>query len=106
MRKEFAETERMDLPETVLTKGKGGKLEVRALESRGSYVLCSYLDPKTMRPADQKRKLMLKDGNGKVHEYFIIPLSDAKRSLFLTATSEQKERQVWNTDLGKAEDVW
>ncbi len=96
----------MDLPEAVLTKGKGGKLEVRALDSRGSYVMCKYLDPKTMKPADMKRKLMLKDQNGAVHEYFIIPLKDPKRSLFLAAASEEKERQIWNEPAGKAEEVW
>ncbi len=96
----------MDLPETVLTKGKGGKVEVRALDSRGSYVMCKYLDPKTMRPADKKRKLTLKDQNGVVHEYFIIPLKDPKRALILTTTTEEKERQVWNETLGTAEQVW
>ena len=96
----------MNLPEAVLTKGKGGRLEVRALDSRGSYVMCKYLNPKTMKPADMKRKLTLKDMNGAVHEYFIIPLRDSKRSLLLTAASEQKERQVWNETLGTAEEVW
>lgn len=96
----------MNLPETVLTKGKGGKLEVRAPDSRGSYVMCKYLDPKTMKPADKKRKLTLKDQNGVVHEYFIIPLKDPKRALILTTTSEEKERQVWNESLETAEEVW
>lgn len=96
----------MDLPEAVMTKGKAGKLEVRAVESRGSYMMCKYLDPKSMKPADKKRKLMLKDQSGKVLEYFIIPLKDAKRSLLLTAEPEEKERQVWNEALGRAEEVW
>jgi len=95
----------MQLPETVITKGKGGKLEVRALDSRGSYVLCKYLDPKTMKPADQKRKLTLKNADGRVLEYFIIPLKDAKRSLLVTAGPEEKERQVWNEEAQKAEEL-
>ena len=95
----------MQLPETVLTKGKGGKLEVRALDSRGSFVLCKYLDPKTMKPADQKRKLTLKDADGRVLEYFIIPLKDTKRSLLITAEPEEKERQVWNEEAQKAEEL-
>jgi hypothetical protein len=89
-----------------MTKGKTGKLEVRAVDSRGSYVMCKYLDPKTMKPADKKRKLILKDQNGKVSEYFIIPLKDAKRSLLLTAESEEKERQVWNEAERKVEEIW
>jgi hypothetical protein len=96
----------MDLPETVLTKGKGGKIEVRAVDSRGCYVICKYLDPKTLKSADPKRKLMLKDANGKVLEYFIIPLKDAKRALLLIAQSEEKERELWNEALGKAEGIW
>ena len=96
----------MGLPDAVLTKGKAGKFEVRAVDSRGSYVLCKYLDPKSMKPADKKRKLMLKDQNGKVLEFFIIPLKDAKRSLLLSAESEEKERQVWNEADEKAEEVW
>ena len=95
----------MDLPENVLTKGKAGKLEVRALDSRGSYVMCKYLDAKTMKAADKKRKLMLKDENGNVLEYFIIPIKDPKRSLLLTTESE-KERQVWNESKARAEDIW
>jgi len=96
----------MDLPENVLTKGKAGKLEVRSLESRGSYVTCKYLDPKTMKLADQKRKLMLRDKDGRVIEYFIIPLKDPNRALLISAKTAEKERQVWNEKLGSAEDVW
>jgi len=59
-----------------------------------------------MKPADKKRKLMLKDQNGNVLEYFIIPIKDPKRALLLTASSEEKERQVWNESQGKAEDIW
>jgi hypothetical protein len=95
----------MEIPETVLTKSKGGKLEVRALDSRGSYVMCKYLDAKTMKPADQKRKLTLKGEDGQVAEYFIIPLKGPKRSLLVTAEIEEKERQVWNESLQRAEEI-
>lgn len=96
----------MGLPEEVLTKGKGGKLEVRALDSRGTYVTCKYLDPKTMKPADRKRKLVLKDQNGNVQEYFIIPLKDPNRALLITSQPNEKERQIWNETNSKAEEVW
>jgi hypothetical protein len=96
----------LNVPEAVLTKGKSGKLEIRALDSRGSYVMCKYLDPKTMKPADTKRKLMLKNQDGTVAEYFIIPLKDAKRSLLLTAEPKEKEREVWVESRGTAESVW
>jgi len=38
----------MQFSEEVYAKGKGGKLEVRAVDSRGQFVICKYLDPKTM----------------------------------------------------------
>jgi len=96
----------VELPDTVLTKGKGGKLEIRSLDSRGSYVMCKYRDPKTMKLADRKRKLILRNNDGKITEYFIIPLRDPKRALLISAESEEKERQIWNEESRKAEDVW
>lgn len=96
----------MEFPETVLTKGERGKLEVRTLDSRGNYVLCKYLDPKTMKPTDAKRKLILRDHIGNVIEYFVIPLKDSKRALLISAEPEEKDRQVWNETVQKAEKIW
>ena len=96
----------VDFPETVLTKDKKGKLEIRSLDHRGRYVMCKYLDPKTMKPADTKRKLTLRDEEGVVHEYFIIPLKDPKRALLISAESEEKERQLWNEKTRRAEEIW
>jgi len=96
----------MEFPDAVLTEGKGGKLELRALESRGTFVMCKYLDPKTMKLADQKRKLMLRDEDGEILEYFIIPLKNANRSLLVSGKGEEKERQIWNDELGKTEELW
>jgi len=89
-----------------MTKGKGGRLEVRSLDSRGSYVMCKYLDPKTMNLADKKRKLVLKNQNGIVTEYFIIPLRDPKRALLISAEAEERERKVWNEELQNVEEIW
>jgi hypothetical protein len=96
----------VEFPETVTTKSKKNKLEIRSLDHRGSYVICRYVDPKTMKLADTKRKLMLKDEEGNVREYFIIPLKDPKRALLITPEVEDKDRQVWNEKLGKAEEIW
>ena len=96
----------LDFPESVLTKGKKGKLEIRGLDSYGRYVMCKYLDPKTLELADTKRKLILRDNSGKVMEYFIIPLKDSRRSLLISTESEEKDRQVWNEELKKAEEIW
>jgi hypothetical protein len=96
----------MEFPETVLTKSKKGKLEIRSLERRGSFVLCRYLDPNTMKLADTKRKLMLKDEEGTITKYFIIPLKDPKRALLVSPETDEKDRQIWNEKLGKAEEIW
>lgn len=93
-------------PETVLAKGRSGKLEVRSLVSRGKYVLCEYLDPQTGKLADTKKKLMLKDENGKVKEYFIVPLKSGDRSL-LISPKEKKDvegQKIWNE--GKIENLF
>ena len=96
----------MEFPETVLTKGKKGKLEIRCLDHRGSYVMCKYVDPNSTNLSDTKRKLMLKDENGQVSEYFIIPLKDPRRALLVIPEANEKERQVWNVELRKAEEIW
>jgi len=96
----------MEFPETVITKSKKGKMEVRSLDRRGQYVICKYIDPETMKLADTKRKLILKDDEGNVTEYFIIPLKDPKRALLIIPEAEEKDRQIWNQKQGKAEEIW
>ena len=66
----------------------------------------NYLDTKTMSLADTKRKLVLKDKDGKVTEFFIIPLKNPGRALSITAEPEEKDRQIWNHELEKAEEIW
>jgi len=95
----------MGFSDQVLTKGKSGKLEVRALHSRGSFVMCKYLNPETLKLADKKTKLTLKCDDGKLEEYFIIPLRDPKRSLLIKAEGEEKYRKVWNERTQKEEDL-
>jgi len=96
----------MGFSNEVLTKGKSGKLEVRALRSRGSFVMCKYLNPETLKIADKKTKLSLRNSDGSVEEYFIIPLADPKRSLLIKAEREEKGRKVWNQQTQKEEDLW
>jgi hypothetical protein len=95
----------MGFSDQVLTKGKSGKLEVRALHSRGSFVMCKYLNPETLKLADKKTKLTLRCDDGKLEEYFIIPLRDPKRSLLIKAEGEEKDRKVWNECTQKEEDL-
>ena len=95
----------MDFSDQVLTKGKSGKLEVRALDSRGSFVMCKYLNPETLKLADKKTKLTLKCDDGKLEEYFIIPLRDPKRSLLINAEAEEKVGKVWNERTQQEEDL-
>jgi hypothetical protein len=95
----------MDFPQTVLTTSKKGRLEVRALESRGSFVICKYLDSKTLKPADMKKKLILRSSNGDLAEYFIVPLKDPNRALLISSQPDEKERQVWNVIEQRAEEI-
>ena len=96
----------MKFSESVLAKGKGAKLEVRTLDSRGSYVICKYLNPETLKLSDKKVKLSLKNEKGEVTEYFVIPLKDPKRSLMVSADKEERERKVWNQASEQEEDLW
>jgi hypothetical protein len=95
----------MKFSDAVLTKAKGGRIELRAVDSREEYVLCKYLDTKTLRPADKKKKLCLRDKDDSIQEYFIIPLKD-KRSLLVASGKKEKNAKVWNERKKKEEDVW
>lgn len=81
-------------------------MELRALEARGRFVLCKYLDPTTLKPADNKMKLTLEDDEGRLTEYFILPLKTPKRALLLTAEKEEKMRKVWNEAAKREEPLW
>jgi hypothetical protein len=95
----------MGFSDQVLTRGKSGKLELRALRSRGSFAMCKYLNPETLKEADKKMKLTLKNEDGTVEEYFIIPLKDPRRSLLVKAEGEEKNRKVWNQQTQQEEDL-
>ena len=95
----------MEFPDTVITKGKRGAVEIRTLDSRGRFVICKYLNPKTLKPADPKRKLILRLENGAIEEYFIVPLKNS-RALLISGKPEEKERQIWNEAVKRAEDIW
>jgi hypothetical protein len=95
----------MGFSDQVLTRGKSGKLELRTLHLRGSFVMCKYLNPETLKLADRKTKLTLKREDGTVEEYFIIPLRDPKRSLLVKSESEEKDRKLWNEQTRKEEDL-
>jgi len=96
----------MQFPESVMTRSKKGKLEIRTLESRGSYVIWKYLDPKTLEPANKKKKLMLRSESGELVEYFIVPLNDPSRAMLITSHPDEKERQIWNKSEQTAEEIW
>jgi len=95
----------MGFSDEVLTRGKSGKLELRVLHSRGSFVMCKYLNPETLKLADKKTKLTLKREDGTVEEYFIIPLKDPRRSLLVEAEGEEKDRKVWNEQTKQEEEL-
>jgi len=91
--------------ETVLTKDKKGKIEVRNLISRGQFVTYDYREPKTFKTVG-KKKICLKDEEGKITEYFIIPLKTSNRSLLILDESENKKRKIWNDKTKKEDELW
>ena len=97
-----------EYPESVLTKDRKVNLEVRNLVSRGQFVMYDYRDIKTFKRVESnKKKLYLKDKDGKIREYYIIPLKSGNRSLLLTPeNSEEKVRKIWNEKTQKEEDLW
>jgi len=94
--------------ESVLTKDKKGNLEVRNIISRGQFVMYDYRDDKTFKQVEnKKKKIYLKDENGQISEYYIIPLKTGNRSLLITPEKpEEKPRKVWNERTEKEEDLW
>jgi hypothetical protein len=97
-----------EFPESVLTKDKKGNLEVRNVISRGQFVMYDYRDVKTFKQVESnKKKLYLRDKNGKIEEYYIIPLKIGNRSLLITPDKpEEKTRKIWNDEAKKEEDLW
>ena len=95
----------MEIPSEVLTKSKKGKIEVRSLVKRGKFVLYEYLDPKTLQKSENKVKLVLKDENGKLEEFFLIPLKQSNKFLALKV-EEKGERKIWNPKSKKVEDLF
>jgi len=97
-----------EYPETVLTKDRKGNLEVRNLISRGQFVMYDYHDVKTFKQVESnKKKICLKDENGQVSEYYIIPLKTGNRFLLITPDKlEEKVRKVWNDRTKREEDLW
>ncbi len=96
----------MEFSDQVTTKSRAGKLEIRALEARGKFVLCKYLDPTTLKLADRKLKLSLLDDEGNLREYFIIPTKDQNRSLLIHSQKPEKERKLWNPKTKREEELW
>jgi Zn-dependent M16 (insulinase) family peptidase len=95
-------------PETVQTKNKKGDIEVRNLVSQGAFVMYDYRDPETFKQVESsKKKIYLKDENGQVSEYYIIPLKTGNRSLLVKPDKpEEKVRKVWDDRTKKEEDLW
>jgi len=97
-----------EYPESVLTKDREGNLEVRNLISRGKFVMYDYRDVKTFKQMEsKKKKLYLKDKDGKISEYYIIPLKSGDRFLLIKPKEpEKKVRKVWNEKIQKKEELW
>ncbi|MEM5814982.1 MAG: hypothetical protein QXD89_00625 [Candidatus Aenigmatarchaeota archaeon] len=95
------------LPEDVLTKTKNGKIEVRNLVARGEFVWYDYRDPKNFkREENGKSRLFLKDSEGNLYSFFVIPLKEKGKYLLLETEREEKNKKIWNDKTKKVEDLW
>ena len=83
----------MDYPKEVLTTSKKGKVEVRSIIDRGTFVRYEYLDPSTGKKSENKIKIVLKTQD-RVDEYFIIPMKD-RRNL-LIPIEPKGARKLWD----------
>jgi hypothetical protein len=92
-------------PESVLTKSKSGKIEVRALDSKGKYVLYHYLDSNSGKSSSKKQKLILKSREGKILQWFLIPLQQGK-NLMIPAELKEPEKKIWNEKKKKEENLF
>ncbi len=94
----------MSLPEEVLTVSKRGKVEARRLVSRGEFAIVEYVDPNTMERTEDKVKLILRHGDGRVDEYFLIPIKGGGRRLMIEPKVKKGDRiMVLNPETGEAE---
>ncbi len=82
-------------PDDVITISKKGKKETRNLIAKGKFVKYNYLDPETGKEVEKKYRFVLKNDNGTVQEFFVIPASDGKRFLMIPA-SEKEGRKIWD----------
>ncbi len=85
----------MKYPQDVLTISKRGKVEVRKLIDRGVYVRYEYIDPTTGEKSENKIKIVLRSKDGKLEEYFMIPLKQKDRYLLLK-TDVKGDRFLWD----------
>jgi len=92
-------------PEEVLTVSKSGKVEARAVVSRGKYVLYKYLDPETGKETGKKQKLVLQTTDGTIKQWFVIPMAGS-RNLMIETELKEPEKKVWNEKTKKVEKLF
>jgi len=93
-------------PEEVLTKTKKGKIEVRNLIARGKFVWYDYRNPESYENEESgKSRLFLKDEEGNVYSFFVIPLKEKGKYLMLEAEKEE-DKKIWNNKKRQVEDLW
>ncbi len=97
-----------DYPESVLTQDRRGNYEVRNLVARGEFLLYDYRDPMNFKPVEShKKKLDLREADGTITQYFIIPTKAPDRMLLIRPKEkEEKERMIWNEATKTQEELW
>ncbi len=84
--------------EKSLTVSSKGRVEVRSLVERGIYTIVEYRDPKTLKLLEKKFKIYLKNEDGEVKGFLLIPLKDPGKYLGFMDKNPKKELYVYNTE--------
>lgn len=97
-----------DYPASVLTQDRKANYEVRNLLARGEFLLHDYRNALDFTPVESsKQKLYLKEANGTVTEYFLIPTKNPNQMMMIRPKEkDQKERMVWNEKAKREEELW
>lgn len=93
----------MGFSESVVTKWRRRKLGL-GVWIVGSYVVCKYLALEAMSLADTKRKLVLKDKDVKIRVLHHL-IKGSETAFLITTETDEKDRQIWNDKLEKAEEI-
>ena len=92
--------------EKSLTVSSKGRVEARVLVERGVYTIVEYRDPKTMKVVEKKFKIYLRNDDGVVRGFLMIPLKGGNRYLGIEDRQPKQDLYVYNIDTDSEEPLF